>query len=132
MQVRRAADQVRSFEVLAWITQGWQLSLPNLSKWLLKGMQRTAQQTAHAHVSVAAVLIKASGLGDVLNLFAIRRDQIVEGIDFSVDEFKRTLAYVILLTMRYVLAYYYRFIKLTAIGATPIIVSQYVAIVSTR
>jgi len=61
----------------------------------------------------------------VNSLAAIGRDQVVESIDFSVDGLKRVLAYVVLLTLRYVLACYSRFIKLATIDTAAVVVLQF-------
>jgi hypothetical protein len=51
-------------------------------------------------------------------------DQVVGRIDFSVDDLKRVLAYIVSVTMRYVLTRYSRFIKLAAIDTAVIVFLQ--------
>src|SRR6266571_6148669 len=65
------------------------------------------------------------------SLTAIGCNQVVERNDFSVDDFRRALAYVVLLTMCYVLACYRSFIKSTAIGVRAIVFLQRLAIALT-
>jgi hypothetical protein len=62
---------------------------------------------------------------DLNSLTARCSDQIVEGVDFSVDEFKGVVANVALLTPRYILACYGSFIKLITIDAAAIVLMQF-------
>ena len=70
-------------------------------------------------------MLASSKPGGILNsIIAIGCDQVIERIDFSVDGFKRALAHVVLLTMRYVLACNRSLIKLSAIAATVVVFLQ--------
>src|ERR1700751_444283 len=70
-------------------------------------------------------MLASSKLGGILNsIIAIGCDQVIERIDFSVDDFKRALAHVVLVTMRYFLACNRSLIKLGAIAETVVVFLQ--------
>src|ERR1700739_4070094 len=70
-------------------------------------------------------MLASSKLGGILNsIIAIGCDQVIERTDFSVDDFKRALAHVVLVTMRYVLACNRSFIELSTVATTAVVFLQ--------